>query len=113
MQHPTQTYTHEEATSYDVEKIRADFPILRRVINGKPLTYLDSAAMSQKPIQVIEAMDRYYDQYNANVFRGVYQISEEATAAYEKARRRIAEFINAIAASALLFSTKTSLSWRT
>ena len=67
--------------SFDVLRARADFPILKREINGKPLVYLDSAATSQKPVQVIEALDRYYNEYNANVFRGVYQISEEATAA--------------------------------
>ena len=81
---------------YDVEKIRADFPILQREIYpGVPLVYLDSAASSQRPTAVIEAMDDYYRLYHANVHRGIHRLSEEATAAYEAARDRVAEFINA------------------
>ena len=83
------------AETLDVEAIRKEFPILNRLIHGKPLVYLDSAATSQKPLAVIDAICRYYSEYNANVHRGVYQISEEATAEYEGARRRIARFINA------------------
>jgi len=66
----------------NVQQIRKDFPILYRQVNGKPLVYLDSAATSQKPLAVIEALDHYYRTYNANVHRGVYSISEEATQAY-------------------------------
>ncbi len=81
---------------FDVEKIRADFPILQReVYPGVPLVYLDSAASSQRPTAVIEAMDDYYRLYHANVHRGIHRLSEEATAAYEAARDRVAEFINA------------------
>jgi cysteine desulfurase/selenocysteine lyase len=81
---------------YDVEKIRADFPILQREIYpGVPLVFLDSAASSQRPTAVIEAMDEYYRLYHANVHRGIHRLSEEATAAYEGARDRVAEFINA------------------
>lgn len=81
---------------FDIEKIRADFPILQQEIYpGKPLIFLDSAASSQRPIAVIEAMDTYYRKYHANVHRGIYKLSEEATFAYEDARARIARFINA------------------
>ena len=76
------------------EVVRGDFPILGTTAHGKPLVYLDSAATSQKPLAVIEALDSYYRTYNANVHRGIYDISERATAAYEGARGRIAGFIN-------------------
>ncbi len=80
----------------DVLRIRGDFPILRRETRpGVPLVYLDNAATSQKPIQVIEAMDTYYRSYNSNVHRGIHTLSEEATRAYEEARRKIGEFIGA------------------
>ena len=77
-----------------VREIRADFPILSRQVHGKPLVYLDSTASSQKPLAVIEAMNFYYRNYHANVHRGVYELSEEATAAMEKARVKVARFIN-------------------
>ncbi|MGH2469982.1 MAG: aminotransferase class V-fold PLP-dependent enzyme, partial [Chloroflexota bacterium] len=73
----------------DSERIRRDFPILARRVNGKPLVYLDSASTSQKPEAVIAALDHFYRSYNANVHRGVYAISEEATAAYEGARDKV------------------------
>jgi len=78
----------------EVSRVRSDFPILSRG-DGRPLIYLDSAATSQKPNPVIEAMDRFYREYNANVHRGIYSISVEATEAYEAARRKVASFINA------------------
>ena len=84
-------------TETDVARIRAEFPILKERPHGKPLVFLDSAASSQKPIQVIEAMDDYYRRYHANIHRGVYHISELATEAYEDARRKIARFIGAAA----------------
>lgn len=80
---------------FDVNRIRQDFPILQQQVNGKPLIYLDSTASSQKPQCVIEAMNTYYREYNANVHRGIYQISEKASEAYEVARKKIARFINA------------------
>lgn len=80
---------------FDANKIRQDFPILNQTINGKPVTYLDSAASSQKPAPVIEAMDTYYRQYNANVHRGIYHFSEKASEAYETARKKVGRFINA------------------
>ena len=81
--------------SLDVARIKADFPILKRQVHGKRLVYLDSAATSQKPLAVLDAMDRYYREYNANVHRGVYTIAEEATAAFEAARAKVAGFVNA------------------
>jgi cysteine desulfurase/selenocysteine lyase len=80
---------------FDVETIRKDFPILNQPINGKRLVYLDSTASSQKPLSVIEAMNSYYRDYNANVHRGVYYISEKASAEYEAARKKVGRFINA------------------
>ena len=73
---------------YDVNAVRSDFPILSRRVNGKPLVYLDNAATSQKPRQVIEALVEYYERYNSNVHRGVHTLSVEATDRYEEARER-------------------------
>ena len=87
----------------NVTKIRADFPILRRKIGGKPLIYLDNAATSQKPKAVIDAIDRYYHEYNANVHRGVHRLSEEATVAFEQSREEFARFIGAKAAKEIIF----------
>ena len=87
-----------------IEAIRADFPILQREINGKPLAYLDNAATSQKPLAVLQAMDDYYHLRNANVHRGVHTLSEEATALYENARGRIARFINAPSSKQVIFT---------
>jgi cysteine desulfurase/selenocysteine lyase len=81
--------------SFDPAVVRRDFPILEQVINGHELVYLDSASTSQKPRAVIEAVDAYYREYNANVHRGIYTIGEKATAEYEKARARVGRFINA------------------
>ncbi|MFQ5920423.1 MAG: cysteine desulfurase [Nitrososphaerales archaeon] len=83
-------------SSLDVPRIRKDFPILnRKVRDGKPLVYLDNAATSQKPKQVIDAIYDYYMNYNANIHRAVHQLSEEATSAYEEARDKVAKFVNA------------------
>ncbi len=108
MQRQAPLYASEKAASYDVARVRADFPILSREMNGKPLVYLDNAATAQKPVQVIEALDHYYREYNANVYRGVYRISEEATAAYEGARKRTAEVINARDPSEIIFVRGTT-----
>src|SRR5579875_219694 len=91
-----------------VEEIRRDFPILARQVHGKPLVYLDSTASSQKPQSVIDAMTHYYQTYHANVHRGVYEISEEATAAMEKARVKVARFINARHSKQIIFTRNTS-----
>ena len=89
----------------DLTAIRADFPILQSVAHsGVPLVYLDSAATSQKPLAVIGAMDDYYRRYNANVHRGIHRLSEEATAAYEGARKKIAHFINAGDPAQIIFT---------
>ena len=88
----------------DINKIRADFPILEtEVYPGVPLVFLDSAASSQKPLPVIEAMNTYYRNYHANVHRGIYRLSEEATNAYEGAREKIAKFINAPDAAQVIY----------
>lgn len=93
----------------DVEQIRLDFPILKREVRpGVPLVYLDSTATTQKPTQVIEAMDEYYRSYNANVHRGVHTLAEEATAAYEAARQRAADFIHAQFAKEIIFTRNTT-----
>jgi cysteine desulfurase / selenocysteine lyase len=88
----------------DVDKIRKDFPILNVKMNGKPLVYLDSAATSQKPKKVINAISKYYKQYNANIHRGVYQISEKATAEYEKSKKKVASFIGAKAPEEIIYT---------
>ncbi len=89
---------------YDIERIRADFPILTtEVYPGVPLVYLDSAASSQKPLVVLEAMDDYYRHTHANVHRGVHRLSELATTAYEGARVQVAEFIHAPAPEEVIF----------
>ena len=82
-------------TGLDVKKIRKDFPILTRDIRGKKLIYLDSAATSQKPQPIIDAISAHYSQHNANVHRGVHKLTEEATEAYEAARKKVANFVNA------------------
>jgi cysteine desulfurase/selenocysteine lyase len=78
---------------FDVAALRKDFPILGRSVRGRPLTYLDNAATSQKPLVVIKALERYYSEQNANVHRGVHLLSEEATTAYEAARASVAKFL--------------------
>ena len=79
--------------AFDVTALRKDFPILGRSVRGRPLTYLDNAATSQKPLAVIKALERYYSEQNANVHRGVHLLSEEATTAYEAARASVAKFL--------------------
>lgn len=92
----------------DVNKVRADFPILERQVHGKPLVYLDNAATSQKPEVVIASMSDYYRRYNANIHRGVHTLAEEATTAYEKARRKVGRFINAYRPSEVVFVRNTT-----
>lgn len=96
-------------TALDVERIRSDFPILKREVHPDvQLVYLDSTATTQKPNQVIQAMDDYYQCYNANVHRGVHTLAEEATAAYENARKRVAEFIHAPTPKEIIFTRNTT-----
>jgi cysteine desulfurase/selenocysteine lyase len=88
----------------DARAIRRDFPILDRTVHGKPLVYLDNAATSQKPRQVIEALTDYYYRYNANIHRGLHALAEEATAAYEAVRERTARFLNAPSSRSIVFT---------
>ena len=92
----------------DVQRIREDFPILERQVYGKPLVYLDNAATSQKPRQVIDALVDYYENYNANIHRAVHCLGEEATAAYEEARAKVAKFINAPSPESIIFTRNTT-----
>jgi cysteine desulfurase/selenocysteine lyase len=89
--------------SIDVPTIRRDFPLLGREVNGKRITYLDSASSAQKPDAVLDAMDDCYRRYYANIHRGVYSIAEESTAAYELARRKVAGFVNAASSNEIVF----------
>ncbi|HWL34780.1 MAG TPA: cysteine desulfurase [Frankiaceae bacterium] len=91
----------------DVARLRKDFPILSREVNGRPLVYLDSAASSQRPQAVLDAMNDYYEHHHANVHRGIYALAEEATALYEGARDTVAAFVNAYDRSEVVF-TKNS-----
>ena len=97
----------------DVEKIRKDFPILDQIVNDEPLVYLDNAATTQKPKVVLEAVNRYYQEDNANVHRGVHTLAERATASYEGARETVRRFINASSIKEVLFTrgTTTGLNW--
>jgi len=98
-----------QTNSFDVERIRRDFPILSRELRpGVPLVYLDSTATSQKPLAVIEAMDNFYRQSNANIHRGIHTLAEESTALYEEARNKVARFINAPSARQVIFTRNTT-----
>jgi cysteine desulfurase / selenocysteine lyase len=94
--------------SYDVERVRKDFPILERKVNGRPLVYLDNAASSQKPRAVLDAMERYYTTSHANVHRGVHTLSVEATEAYEGARAKLARFVGAASVREIVFVRGTT-----
>ena len=93
---------------FDVEKIRAEFPILQRTIHGKPLVYFDTAASAQRPLAVINAIDDFYRNHNANIHRGVHTLSQEATEDYEQARMKVAGFINAPTAQECVFTRGTT-----
>ncbi len=94
----------ETLPSFDVDRLRADFPILHQEVNGKPLCYLDNAATAQKPRSVIEAVEHYYTWDNANVHRGLHTLSERATDAYEGARESVRAFLNARSAREIVFT---------
>src|ERR1700716_4120440 len=99
----------EKATSYDVARIRRDFPVLHRLVRAnKPLIYLDNAATTQKPQAVIDRLVRYYSEENSNVHRGVHYLSEVATAAYESARTTVKRFINAGDEKEIIFTKGTT-----
>ena len=93
---------------YDVNKTRQDFPILSRKVYDRPLIYLDNAATTQKPRQVIEALVEYYERYNANVHRGVHALSQEATERYEEARAKVAQFIGAERSNEIIWTRNAS-----
>ena len=92
----------------DMKKLRKDFPILSQKVHGKPLVYLDSAATSQKPTSVIEALSQYYEAMNANIHRGIYALSEEATQAFEATRKKVACFIGAKEERSIIFTNNTT-----
>jgi cysteine desulfurase/selenocysteine lyase len=94
--------------TFDVDTVRADFPVLKREFGGGPVVYLDSAATSHKPRQVIEAVSDFYANHNANVHRGVYALAEEATQAFEAARSKLADFIGAPEAATVVFNRGTT-----
>jgi len=95
-------------TSYDVERIRSDFPILQESVRGKPLVYLDNAATAQKPNAVIDCISHFYRHDYANVHRGIHTLSERATAAYEGARAKVQRFINAASEKEIVFVRGTT-----
>ncbi len=97
-----------KSTLYDVEKIRSDFPILQTKVHGKPLVYLDNAATSQKPINVIKKAQEYYSSMNSNIHRGVHALSQVATEAYESARIKIKSFINSLGKNEIIFTRGTT-----
>jgi len=94
----------EAPTKLDAHRLRADFPIFEQQIHGKPLAFLDSAASSQKPRQVLDAMTRFYETSYANVHRGVYKLAEDATAGYEGGRAKVAQFLNAPSEREVIFT---------
>ncbi len=101
-------YKIDKHTKFDPYKYRPDFPILSETVHGKPLVYLDNAATTQKPIQVIEAISDYYMHYNANVHRAIYKLGEEATRAFEDARKKVAQFIAAPSEKQIIFTRGTT-----
>ncbi len=96
------------SAGFDVARVRADFPILRQMVHGKPLVYLDNAATTQKPAAVIETLNHYYRLDNANIHRGVHTLSERATAAYEGARTTLRTFLNARSTKEIVFVRGTT-----
>jgi cysteine desulfurase/selenocysteine lyase len=104
----SQKSAKKSSADLDVAGIKKDFPILATKMNGKPLVYLDSAATSQKPIQVISAITKYYREYNANIHRGVYKISEMATEAYTDSKRKLANFIGANSIEEIVYVRNTT-----
>ncbi|MEX1157295.1 MAG: aminotransferase class V-fold PLP-dependent enzyme, partial [Thermomicrobiales bacterium] len=95
-------------TALDPVQLRAQFPILSQVHNGRPLAYLDSAASSQKPQAVIDAVRHFYERDNSNVHRGVYALSERATEEYDRARAKVARFLNAPHSRQIIFTRNTT-----
>ncbi len=100
-------------TKIDIERLRQDFPILDQEVHDEPLVYLDNAATTQKPVQVLQALENYYKTDNANVHRGVHALAERATTSYEAVRQKVADFIHARSTKEILFTrgTTTGLNW--
>ena len=94
--------------TFDVNEIRKSFPILEREVNNQLMVYLDNAATSQKPQAVIDALNYYYSNYNANIHRGIHTLAEEATAAYEATRKTVKDFINAKSTDEIIFTRGTT-----
>src|SRR5262245_36066806 len=95
-------------TALDLRRVRADFPILRQMVHGKPLIYFDNGATTQKPQAVLDALNRYYETQNANVHRGAHRLSELATEAYEAARVTAQKFLNAHCLREIIFTRGTT-----
>jgi len=104
----TDSPTIEKTTFYDVNNIRENFPILKKIIHGKPLCYLDNAATTQKPYYVIDKTNNYYKTMNANIHRGVHALSQEATEAFEESRIIVKKFINALGKNEIIFTRGTT-----
>src|ERR1039457_2315009 len=102
------TLSKQVMAGFDVEKIREDFPVLKQNIHGKPLVYLDSAATAQKPFAVIDAIRRFYEVDCANIHRGVHELSQRSTAAYEETRSKARRFLNARSKEELIFVCGTT-----
>ena len=98
----------QQSNGFPVERLREDFPILKVLVHGKPLVYLDNGATSQKPQVVIDRMKQYYEEENSNIHRGLHALSERATAEYEAARQKIAGFINAPSTKEIVFVRGTT-----
>jgi len=96
------------ASDIDWPTLRKDFPILDQQVHGKPLIYFDSAATSQKPRSVIQALTHYYERDNSNVHRGIHELSNRSTEGYENARKRVATFINAAKSCEIIFTRGTT-----
>src|SRR5437764_9846143 len=102
------TLTSQVLAPFNVEKIREDFPVLKQNIHGKPLVYLDSAATAQKPFAVIDAIRRFHEVDCANIHRGVHELSQRSTAAYEETRSKARRFVNARTTDELIFVRGTT-----
>src|SRR5271157_5444443 len=97
------TLSSNVSVGFDVERIREDFPVLKQTVHGKPLVYLDSAATAQKPYAVIDAIRKFHEVDCANIHRGVHELSQRSTAAYEKTRTKARKFLNSRSTSELIF----------
>ena len=102
------TVTSPVHTAFDVEKIREDFPVLKQTIHGQPLVYLDNAATAQKPRAVIDAIVKFYEVDCANIHRGVHELSQRSTKAYEQTRAKVKRFLNARATEEIVFVRGTT-----